>query len=80
MDTEGINFTGVTVLLNSDSEGTCVARKERRRYSRRSKGMSNLEIQRMQKRREDEKALQRIRAQYPQCGECLYISNHSKYL
>ena len=34
--------------------------------------MSNLEIQRMQKRREDEKALQRIRAQYPQCGECLY--------
>eukprot|EP00731_Ephydatia_muelleri_P027492 Em0019g365a len=37
MDTEGINFTGVTVLLNSDSEGTCVARKERRRYSRRKK-------------------------------------------
>ena len=24
MGSEGINFTGVTVLLSSDSEGTCV--------------------------------------------------------
>ena len=73
MGTDGINFTGVRVLLNSDSEGTYVqARKDRRRYTRRSKGMSKREIQRLQKRREDEEALKKIRAVYPQCAECLY--------
>ena len=73
MGTDGINFTGVTVLLNSDSEGTCVqARKVRRRYTRRSKGISKREILRLQKRREDDEALKRIRAVYPKCAECLY--------
>ena len=74
--TDGINVTGVTVLLNSDSEGTCVQkRKDRRRYTKRSKGMSKREIQHLQKWREDEEALKRIRAVYPQCAECL---NHFK--
>ena len=73
MGTDGINFTGVTVLLNSDSEDTCVqAKKDKRQCTKRSKGMSNREMQRLQKRREDEEALKRLRAVYPQCAECLY--------
>eukprot|EP00731_Ephydatia_muelleri_P013287 Em0007g597a len=64
------------VVLSSDSEGTCVQkRKDRRRYTKRSKGMSKREIQHLQKWREDEEALKRIRAVYPQCAECL---NHFK--
>ena len=54
MGSEGISFTGVAVLLNSDSEGKCVqAVKDRNRYTRRSKGMSNREIQCLQKQRDD---------------------------
>ena len=42
MGSEDINFTGVTVLLSSDSEGTCVqARKDKSRYARRNKGMAS---------------------------------------
>ena len=81
MGSDGINFTGVTVLLNSDTEGTCVqARKDRSRYARRRKGMKHCEIQRLQKRRDDEEALKGIQAVYPQCAECLYHLKSQKLL
>ena len=81
MGSDGINFTGVIALLNSDTEGTCVqARKDRRRYARRRKGMSQREIQRLQKRRDDEEALKGIQAVYPQCAECLYHFKLQKLL
>ena len=81
MGSDGINFTGVTVLLNSDTEGTCVqARKDRSRYARRHKGTSHHEIQRLQKQRDDEEALKGIQAVYPQCAECLYHFKSQKLL
>ena len=74
MGSDGVNFTGATVLLNSDSKGTCVqANKDRSRYARRHKGMSHREVQRLQKRRDDEEA-------YPQCANCLYYFKSQKLL
>ena len=67
MGSEGINFTGVTVLLISVK-----ARKDKSRYTRRNKGMSKREIQCLEKQREGDDALKRIRVVYPQCAECLY--------
>ena len=61
MGSDGVNFTGVTVLLNSDSKGTCVqANKDRSRYARRHKGMSHREVQHLQKQRDDEEAMNEI--------------------
>ena len=76
MGSEGVNFTGITVLLNSDSKGTCVqANKDRRRYTRRHKDVSHREVQRLQKRRDDEEAMNGIHAACPQCANC---PNHFK--
>eukprot|EP00731_Ephydatia_muelleri_P022919 Em0015g502a len=73
MGEEGINFTGVAVLLNSFSESTGVqVRKDKGRYKKRTKGISQREMQRVQKQHEDEEALKRIQAVYPQCTVCLY--------
>ena len=73
MGSEGINVTGVIVLLNSDSEDTHVqARKDKNRYRRISKGLSKREKQRLKKQCEDEEALKAIQAVYPQCANCLY--------
>ena len=73
MGEEGINFTGVAVLLNSFSESTGVqVRKDKGRYKKRTKGISKREMQRVQKQHEDEEALKRIQAVYPQCAVCLY--------
>ncbi|KAL5484240.1 hypothetical protein EMCRGX_G020702 [Ephydatia muelleri] len=70
MGEEGINFT---VLLNSFSESTGVqVRKDKGRYKKRTKGISQREMQRVQKQHEDEEALKRIQAVYPQCTVCLY--------
>ena len=81
MGSDGVNFTGVTVLLNSDSKGTCVqANKDRSRYARRHKGMSHREVQRLQKRRDDEEAMNEIQAAYPQCANCLYHFKSQKLL
>ena len=73
MGEEGINFTGVAVLLNSFSESTGVqVRKNKGRYKKRTKGISQREMQRVQKQHEDEEALKRIQAVHPQCTVCLY--------
>ena len=73
MGEEGINFTDVAVLLNNFSESTGVqVRKDKGRYKKRTKGISQREMQRVQKQHEDEKALKRIQAVYPQCTVCLY--------
>ena len=73
MGEEGINFTGVAVLLNSFSESTGVqVRKDKGRYKKRTKGISQSQMQRVQKQHEDEEALKRIQAVYPQCTVCLY--------
>ena len=81
MGTDGINFTGVTVMLNSDSDGGFrQAMKDKNRYRKRSKDMSQREMQRMAKLQEDEEALMRIREIYPQCSECLYHFKSPKLL
>ena len=50
MGEEGINFTGVSVMLNSDSHDTCVqVRKEKRQYRKRCRGISQREELRVQK-------------------------------
>ena len=73
MGTQGINFMGVTVLLNSDSENTRMqARKDQNRYHRRTKGLSKREGQRLKKQCEDDEALKAIQEVYPQCADCLY--------
>ena len=66
----GVNFTGVSVTLNSDSEGGSVqAMKDKNRYRKRS--MSKREVQHLKKQK-DQEALKRVREVYPQCSKCLY--------
>ena len=73
MGKEGINFTGVTVTLNSDGDDVCKqARKERRRYKKRCLSISKREEHRVEKQHKDEEALNAIRIVYPQCTVCLY--------
>ena len=73
MGTQGINFMGVTVLLNSDSENTQMqARKDQNRYRRRTKGLNKREGQRLKKQCEDDEALKAIQEVYPQCADCLH--------
>ena len=82
MDAEGINFTVVTVTLNSVSNsGYMQARKDENRYRKRSKHMNQLELEHVTKQREDQEALKRIKEVYPQCSECcLYHFNSTKLL
>ena len=82
MGTQGINFTGVTVLLNSNSENTLMqARKDQNRYHRRTKGLSKTEGQHLKKQCEDGEALKAIQQEvYPQCADCLYHFNSQSVL
>ena len=81
MGAEGINFTGVTVTLNSVSNsGYMQARKDENRFRKRSKHMSKRELEHVTKQREDQEALKRIKEVYPQCSECLYHFNSTKLL
>ena len=81
MGAEGINFTGVTVTLNSVSNSGCMqARKDENRYRKRSKHMSQRELEHVTKQREDQEALKIIKDVYPQCSECLYHFNSTKLL
>ena len=79
MGEDGINFTGVTVLLNSDDACTKV-RMEKKRYTKRTKCTSKRELQKMAQQREDEEALRQIKALYPQCSECYYHFKSQKLL
>ena len=79
MGEDGINFTGVTVLLNSDSNDACTkVRMVKKRYTERTK--SNKELQKMEKQKEHEEALRQIRAVYPQCSKCFYHYKSQKLL
>ena len=79
MGEDGINFTGVTVLLNSDSNDACTkVRMVKKRYTKRTK--SNKELQKMEKQQEHEEALRQIRAVYPQCSKCFYHYKSQKLL
>ena len=73
MGEDGINFTGVGVMLNSDNQDTCVqVRKEKRRYRKRCRGISHREELRVQMLHADEEAMKSIQAVYPQCADCHY--------
>ena len=81
MGEDGINFTGVMVLLNSDSDDACTkVRMVKKRYTKRTKCTSNKELQRMEKQQENEEALRQIRAVYPQCSKCFYHYKSQKLL
>ena len=81
MGEDGINFTGVTVLLNSDNDDACTkVRMEKKRYTKRTKCTSKRELQKMAQQREDEEALRQIKALYPQCSECHYHFKSQKLL
>ena len=81
MGEDGINFTGVMVLLNSDSDDACTkVRMVKKRYTKRTKCTSNKELQRMEKQQEYEEALRQIRAVYPQCSKCFYHYKSQKLL
>ena len=68
MGEDGINFTGVMVLLNSDSNVAYrKVRVVKKRYTKRAKCISNKELQKMEKQQEHEEALRQIKAIYPQC-------------
>eukprot|EP00731_Ephydatia_muelleri_P032444 Em0023g951a len=63
MGEDGINFTGVTVLLNSDNDDACTKmRMEKKRYTKRTKCSSKRELQKMAQQREHEEALRQIKA------------------
>ena len=80
IDVEGVNFTGVSVTLNSDSEGGSVqAMKDKNRYRKRSNDMSKREVQHLKKQK-DQEALKRVREVYPQCSKCLYHFKSPKLL
>ena len=70
MGSVNVNFTGVTVLLNSDDSSNCVQCKKR--YKRSISDVSKREKLRKEMRSNNEKALDEIRAIYPQCAKCLY--------
>ena len=81
MGEDGINFTGVTVLLNSDNDDACTKmRMEKKRYTKRTKCSSKRELQKMAQQREHEEALRQIKALYPQCSECQYHFKSQKLL
>jgi hypothetical protein len=71
--TEGVNFTGVTVLLSSDNTNNCVkAKKDRKRYKRGSLEVSKREKQRIENQSKDKKALD-------QCHSKLLGCRHLKF-
>lgn len=73
MGSVNINFTGVTVLLNSDDNSNCVqAQKHKKRYKRSISDVSKREKLRKEMQSNNEKALDEIRAIFPQCAKCLY--------
>ena len=81
MGEDGINFTGVTVLLNSDNDVACTKiRMEKKRYTKRTKCTSKRELQKMEQQREHEEALRQIKALYPQCSDCHYHFKSQKLL
>lgn len=81
MGEDGIHFTGVAVLLNSDNDGACTkVRMEKKWYTKRSKCTSKREMQRMAQQREHEEALRQIKALYPQCSDCHYHFKSQKLL
>eukprot|EP00731_Ephydatia_muelleri_P026723 Em0018g823a len=61
-----------TSLINAMVLVKVQVRKDKGRYKKRTKGISQREMQRVQKQHEDEEALKRIQAVYPQCTVCLY--------
>ena len=74
MGKEGINFTGVTVTLNSDGD-MCVwyASKEgKERYRKKCLSVILREMCHVQMQHKDEEALNAIRVEYLQCTDCLY--------
>ena len=77
----GINFTGVTVLLISDSDDASTkVRVVKNRYAKRATCSSNKELQRMEERQEYEETMRQIRAVYPQCSQCFYHYKSQKLL
>eukprot|EP00731_Ephydatia_muelleri_P035072 Em0095g2a len=72
---KSVNFTGVTVLLSSDNTSNCEqAKKDKKRYmyKRGSLEVSKHRKQLIENQSKDERALDMIRAIYPQCAKCLY--------
>ena len=66
------------MILNSDSDATGVkARKDMKRYSKRTKTVSEREIQRVEKER---KALMAIQTVYPQCAKCRHHFKSQHFL
>ena len=65
-----VHANPVLVLLNNDSNDACTkVRMVKKRYTKRAKCISNKELQRMdrEKQQECEDALRQIKAIYPQC-------------
>ena len=58
---------GGTVLLSSDNTSNCVQAKNYRKRYKRNSGKQHIDHQ-----SKNEKALDDIRAIYPQCAKCLY--------
>ena len=57
MGEEGINFTGVAVLQNSDSDETCLqVKKDRRRYKKQCRDISQREKKHVEKQHQDKEA------------------------
>eukprot|EP00731_Ephydatia_muelleri_P035750 Em0155g5a len=72
---KSVNFTGVTVLLSSDNTSNCEqAKKDKKRYmyKRGSLEVSKHRKQLIENQSKDERALDMIRAIYPQCAKYLY--------
>ena len=81
MGEDSINFTGVSVMLNSDRHDSCAqVIKEKRRYRNRCRGISQREELRVQKLHADEEAMKTIQAVYPQCTKCLYHFKSQLYI
>ena len=60
---ESLNFTGVTILLSSDNTCNCVqAKKDKKRYKKRSLEVNNRAEQYIENQSKDEKALDEMRA------------------
>ena len=69
---ESINFTGVNVMLKSDSHDSCVQVRKKRRYRKKCRGISQREELRVQKQRANEEAMKTLQAVYPRCTNCHY--------
>ena len=64
MGKEGINFTGVTVTLNSDGNDVCMqVKKERRQYRKRCLSVSLREVHLVEKQHKNEESLNAIRVE-----------------